>query len=521
MQLESAVGLLAGTSWTTLLCYGVNTLAVLWLLSVLWQLCSDPLAGIPGPAYCRFSRLPYIYWVCSGQLPFRVKQLHDQYGEVFRIAPDEVQFIHPDAWKDIFGFKSQGGNEFPKDLRFYPMPPDGVRDILTADHASHGRQRRMLSHAFSEKTLREQEAIITSYIDYMVQKLRGMAAEQAGDGHALADMVKWYNYCAFDIIGDLTFGKPFFCLAESKYHPWVSTIFSSTKAGIFANNADYLPAVKWLVIAAVVALKPALVRDRWDRLKYSVARVTERLEAGTGRPDFMSRIMGEGGKAGGGGGGGGGPDLSRKELDANADLFVFAGSETTSTLLSGCTFLVLSHPEVHRRLVAEIRGRFGRPEDISFTTAQQLPYLTAVIQETFRLYPPIPVGPPRKVPEGGGRVCGHFLPKGTAVAVTQYAAGHSAANFANPESFVPERWLPDADPRFQGDRRRAVQPFSIGPRNCIGQNLAWAEIRTALIKMLWNFDAELAPESAGWIKQPVFGLWEKPPLMVNLTPREI
>ncbi|KAL8365057.1 hypothetical protein RB595_004056 [Gaeumannomyces hyphopodioides] len=400
MQLEPATGLLAGASWTTSLCCSLITSTVLWLLSILWQLCSDPLAGIPGPVCYRLSRLPYIYWVCSGQLPFRVKQLHD---------------------------RSQGGKEFPKDLRFYPMPPDGVRDILTAGHASHGRQRKMLSHAFSEKTLREQETIITSYIDFMVQKLRGMAAEHVGgneDGggggvYVLVDMVKWYNYCAFDIIGDLTFGKPFFCLATSTYHPW------------------------YLVIAAVVALKPALVRDRRDRLRYSVARVTERLESGAGRPDFMSRIMGDdGGKAGGQG-------LSRKELDANADLFVFTGSETTSTLLSGCTFFVLSHPAVHRRLVAEIRDRFGRPEDISFTTVQQLPYLTVVIQETFRLYPPIPVGPPRKVPEGGGRVCGHFLPEG-------YAAGHSGANFADPESFVPERWLPDANPRFQADRRRAV-----------------------------------------------------------------
>ncbi|TLD24226.1 hypothetical protein PspLS_06433 [Pyricularia sp. CBS 133598] len=510
MELISLFRLLQGASWISIFSYGIGISVGLWIFSVLLQLLNDPLAGIPGPIYCRFSRLPYVYWVCTGRLVFRIKELHDQYGEVFRIAPDEVQFINPDAWKDIFGHKTQGAKEFPKDLRFYPMPPGGVRDLLTADHANHPRMRRMLSPAFAEKTLREQETIITSYVDFMVGKLRGMITKQDdGAVYAQADMVKWYNYLIFDIVGDLTFGKPFFCLASSDYHPWVSTIFSSTKGAIIANNGDYLPAVKYLAMLLLVISKPRLVIDRINRLKYSVNRTSERLASKADRPDFMSYIM-KGAETG--------QALSKEELDANADLLVFAGSETTSTFLSGCTYFVLSNPNVYKRLVAEIRGSFNSEEEMTFASIQRLPYLSAVMQEAFRMYPPIPVGPPRKVPEGGAIVRGISLPENTAVAITQYAAGHSETNFTDPYTFTPERWLPDADERFASDRRRAVQPFAVGPRNCIGQNLATTEIRLTMIKMLWHFEMELAPECANWNKQSIFGLWEKPPLMVKLRP---
>ncbi|KAI6375597.1 hypothetical protein MCOR31_002103 [Pyricularia oryzae] len=512
MELMTLSRLLQGASWISIFSYGIGISLGLWIFSVLLQLLNDPLAGIPGPIYCRFSRLPYVYWVCTGRLVFRIKELHDQYGEVFRIAPDEVQFINPEAWKDIFGHKTQGAKEFPKDLRFYPMPPGGVRDLLTADQANHPRMRKMLSPAFAEKTLREQEAIVTSYVDFMVGKLRGMVTKQEdGAVYARADMVKWYNYLIFDIIGDLTFGKPFFCLASSDYHPWVSTIFSSTKGAIIANNGDYLPAVKYLAMLLLVVAKPRLVIDRISRLKYSVNKTSERLASQTDRPDFMSYIM-KGAETG--------QPLSKEELDANADLLVFAGSETTSTFLSGCTYFVLSNPRVYRRLVAEIRGSFNSEEKMTFASIQRLPYLSAVMQEAFRMYPPIPVGPPRKVPEGGAVVRGISLPENTAVAITQYAAGHSKTNFTDPYTYTPERWLPDADERFASDRRRAVQPFAVGPRNCIGQNLATAEIRLTMIKMLWHFEAELAPECANWHKQSIFGLWEKPPLMIKLRPRE-
>ena len=75
------------------------------------------------------------------------------------------------------------------------------------------------------------------------------------------------------------------------------------------------------------------------------------------------------------------------------------------------------------------------------------------------------------------------------------------------------------DPRFDKDNRAVVQPFSMGPRNCIGQNLAKAEMRLILAKMVWHFDMQLANPKSDWTKQPIYGLWDKNPLLVKLTPK--
>lgn len=104
--------------------------------------------------------------------------------------------------------------------------------------------------------------------------------------------------------------------------------------------------------------------------------------------------------------------------------------------------------------------------------------------------------------------------------VAQWAAYHSSANFSQPELFAPERWLQDPSSIFAFDKRDVFEPFSIGPRNCIGKNLAWLEMRLILARVLWSFDLEL--QDAEWDpdKQDVYVLWQKPALNVKLRARK-
>lgn len=77
----------------------------------------------------------------------------------------------------------------------------------------------------------------------------------------------------------------------------------------------------------------------------------------------------------------------------------------------------------------------------------------------------------------------------------------------------------DVDVRlFAGDQRDASQPFQVGPRNCIGRNLAYAEIKIIMARLVWQFDIENATEG-DWIgTQKVFMVWKKAPLWVKLHP---
>ncbi|PYH96489.1 cytochrome P450 CYP4/CYP19/CYP26 subfamily protein [Aspergillus ellipticus CBS 707.79] len=107
----------------------------------------------------------------------------------------------------------------------------------------------------------------------------------------------------------------------------------------------------------------------------------------------------------------------------------------------------------------------------------------------------------------------------TIVYVSPYAASHSALNFVRPDEFIPERWLGE-DPAFDGDHRDASQPFSLGPQNCIGKNLAWHEMRLMVCKLLWHFDFKYTKEEKAWTDQKAFIAWEKRPLMVEVKVRE-
>ena len=98
--------------------------------------------------------------------------------------------------------------------------------------------------------------------------------------------------------------------------------------------------------------------------------------------------------------------------------------------------------------------------------------------------------------------------------MSQHAANHSPRNFTDADSYIPERWL--GDPEYASDDRDAIQPFSFGPRNCLGKNLAYHELRLLLAVTLWHFDLELQQESWEWTDQKVFLLWDKKPLMVKL-----
>ncbi|KAI0024058.1 cytochrome P450 [Xylariomycetidae sp. FL0641] len=101
------------------------------------------------------------------------------------------------------------------------------------------------------------------------------------------------------------------------------------------------------------------------------------------------------------------------------------------------------------------------------------------------------------------------------------AAHRDPANFHRPLEFLPERWVKEMPAEFEKDDKAVFKPFSIGPRDCLGKTLAWAEMRMILSKLVWNIDLlSIAPDSERWIeRQRIFSLWEKPPLNVKVSPR--
>lgn len=115
-------------------------------------------------------------------------------------------------------------------------------------------------------------------------------------------------------------------------------------------------------------------------------RVGKRLEMDTDRPDIMSQILNHP------------KGMTRDEIDSNANILLIAGSETTATLLSGCTYLLLKNPKKLKQLTTEIRNHFKSTSEITIESVSSMPYLLAVLAEALRYYPPNAAGFMRIVP---------------------------------------------------------------------------------------------------------------------------
>lgn len=340
------------------------------------------------------SRLPYMFGIISGRYPQKIKKLHEQHGEVVRVAPDELSFTDGRAWKIIYGTRP-GHSQKPKDLRFYSPGAAPAPSIINSNDEDHSRFRRLLSHAFSDSSLRGQEPIIKTYVDLLMQRLH----ENSAAGRPL-NLVAWYNFTTFDIIGDLAFGEPFDCLKNSDYHDWVRIIFSSVKFSSYANFARRLPGTKYLF--KLITPKRVFFEKEWHNAM-TREKVLKRIQKTNERPDFYANILKYDGTEKG---------LTVDEMISNGGLLIIAGSETTATVLSGVTYLLLKNPRVLKKLQDEIRSTFVREEEICFDSCNKLEYCLAVLNEAMRLYPPVAAGLPRIVDAQGDMIGKHWLPGG-------------------------------------------------------------------------------------------------------------
>ncbi|KAK8058999.1 cytochrome P450 [Apiospora phragmitis] len=480
----------------TVLCY----YAVILPAYYLWF---HPLARYPGPRTWAISQLPWMVMFCSGQSHSHLLELHNQYGRIVRVGPDELSYIVPEAWNAING-RQRDVVENPKAPWFCP-PDDG--HIAGASNADHARMRYVLADAFSTRAIAQQQSLISGYVDLLIRRLH----EKAQDGGAAIDVGSWFNYCAFDIIGDLAFGEPFGCLQGSAMHPWIAMIFGSLRTGAVGAALRRFPVLP----SILPLLVPKRLRQLGDDLKrFSAERVAKRISTGSQRPDFIEAMISGKGQM----------TLSRNEIVNNALVLTVAGSETTATALTGAVYLLATNPQAMGKLEAEICAAFVNEEAIAdLNSVARLPYLGAVTQETLRLYPPGPNAQPRITPPQGNTILGDFIPGKallkTIIGIPQRAMYLSEHNFRRAKHFIPERWLGDQE--FAGDRRDCLNAFSVGPRNCIGMNLAYAEFRQILARLLWNFHVTLDEQSLGWLEtQRSYLHWDRAPLYVHLRPRQ-
>jgi cytochrome P450 len=118
--------------------------------------------------------LGFINSLVRGNLVRDVRKLHEKYGDIVRLAPDELSFAREDAWHDVFS-KRAGHQQFLKNPVFFKAPPGQPENMVTTINTEdHARMRRLLAPAFTEQALMKQEPIVQSHANLLIHQLKGL-----------------------------------------------------------------------------------------------------------------------------------------------------------------------------------------------------------------------------------------------------------------------------------------------------------------------------------------------------------
>ncbi|TGO20403.1 hypothetical protein BPAE_0298g00010 [Botrytis paeoniae] len=429
-----------------------------YAITAIYLIFFHPLAKFPGPKLWAASRIPWARHVIQGDICNIMGDLHEKYGPVVRIGPDEITTISPTAWNDIYISKPV----LPKDPYSQTPPLNGAHSLFTAAGDEHKRIRNTLIYAFSDKALRDQAPIVESYTEKLIIRLQSEASRSISN---VVDIQKFYGYATFDMVTDLSFGESFHGLEQENEHSWILGFFFHAKFGTIRNCLGRFSPLDTLLGLILLGVTRKARERNW---RVVTEKIEKRLSKGNldgVRSDFMtpvienineSKIKG----------------ITKGELITNGLAFVIADCQLTTVFLSTSTYLLLKTPMKLEELAKEVRGTFESNDKITVQSTNGLVYLEAVINETLRIHHPTPISLPRLVPAQGRMIDSVFIPGNTVVGINVQNIQNSPTLWYEPRTFHPERFLPSSDPRydarFDEDIKAAFVPFSTGPRNCLG-----------------------------------------------------
>ena len=180
-------------------------------------------------------------------------------------------------------------------------------------------------------------------------------------------------------------------------------------------------------------------------------------------------------------------EKSVRRIKDEAFVVVAAGTLTTAWTLSVATYYLLACPHILRRLKLELKAAIPEPDAfVSLSILESIPYLVAVVQEALRLSYGVATRLQRMAPNPMVFVDPQtkkkwVIPPNTPVGMTSIFVHHDESVFPNSNSFIPERWI--QDPRLN----RRLVAFSKGTRQCLGINLAYAELYICLAAIFRRF----------------------------------
>jgi cytochrome P450 len=273
-------------------------------------------------------------------------------------------------------------------------------------------------------------------------------------------------------------------LRDETNSEFLDTLLGTSLFGTLSQVSKKIPAIKLL---AVFFVPPFVLRSLPRFFKLNSEEVQKRIDnrGSTQHPDFVDYMLPAETNS----------PMTKKETvhleQVVLQLFV-AGYDPIQIVLNAGFFFLVKEPEVYQVLVEEIRDTFRAYESINVESIVGLKYLHAFLYETMRVHITNGTGLPRISP--GAMVDGFYVPQGVVCQQSPFSLSRSSEYFRDPHLFRPQRWLPASDPRYEpryaDDQLKSFYPFGIGPRMCVGREIAWQQMKLFMAKVLWTFDIE-------------------------------
>lgn len=418
----------------------------------------------------------------------QVLEWHAKYGPVFKfqIVGTIVVFTSDRSTiKEVLVTKN-----YPKPLAFMNlmMFPYNERflgyGLVTDPNEERWRHRRTIFNSgFHRHVLMDFVGQFNSKADILMEKLSKLA-----DGKTAIHLFNEINRATLDAIALIAFGMNIDSVNDENT-PFNRTITESLKI-IEGNLRDPLGNYNPLKLPTKYRLR------KMNNFLRGVGKekILERIEMFKNQdPNLPDDIL---------------TNILKSNKDESLDLeimiddfvtFFIAGQETTANTLGFCFLELGKNPEILEKALKEINEVLGDRTEITYQDISKLKYCSCVFKEALRLYPP--ASNASRLVTDDIDILDYTVPKNTIVMVSSYINARFEKYFPNAYEFNPERFLKDADHVESSVEAYTYFPFSLGPRNCIGQNFAQIEGVVMIAKLLQRFDLKLDPTQSWEIEK--------------------
>uniref|UniRef100_A0A8B9U0W5 Cholesterol 24-hydroxylase n=1 Tax=Anas zonorhyncha TaxID=75864 RepID=A0A8B9U0W5_9AVES len=435
----------------------------------------DHIPGAPRESFL-FGHLPIIWRMMEKQelIHDLFLQWSEKYGPVIRFNAFHrvsVMILSPEGVKEFLM-----SPQYSKDPLVYGRIFNmfGVRflgnGLVTDRNYEHWhKQRKVMDPAFSRTYLIGLMETFNEKAEELMEKL-----EEKADGKKEFSMLTMMSRVTLDVIAKIAFGLELNALSDDRTpFPHAVTMIMKGMTEMRIPFVKYMPGKQKMIKEARESLR--LLRRVG---KECIDQRREAIQSGKEDTlDILTQILK-------------GDALEETRDDENMlDNFVtffVAGHETTANQLSFTVMALAQHPEIMERVQAEVDEVLGAKRDISYEDLGKLKYLSQVLKESLRLYPPVP-GTVRWT-EKENVIEGVRIPANTTVIFSTYIMGRMERYFEDPLTFNPDRFSKDAPKPYY-----SYFPFSLGPRSCIGQVFAQMEAKVVMAKLLQRFEFQLVP----------------------------